>query len=80
MSRILHDTARAAAHPGLATVLVTVLMTVLLTLPVLPAWPVTHPSVPCSTLTVTIATRAEIPAGTSVRALQDGRNYPPQCR
>ena len=35
---------------------------------------------PCSTLTVTIADRADIPSGVSVRQLQDALNYPDRCR
>lgn len=35
---------------------------------------------PCSTLTVTVADRAGIPSGVSVRQLQEGLNYPALCR
>lgn len=35
---------------------------------------------PCSTLTTTIATRADIPSGVSVRQLQEGFSYPDLCR
>lgn len=35
---------------------------------------------PCSTLTVTISHVADIPSGLSIRALQEGLNYPPRCR
>jgi hypothetical protein len=35
---------------------------------------------PCSTLTTTIAHRADIPSGVSVRQLQEGLNYPDLCR
>ncbi len=34
----------------------------------------------CAALTVTIAQIADIPSGVSVRALQEGRVYPPRCR
>lgn len=34
----------------------------------------------CASLTVTIERVADIPSGVSVRALQEGRNYPPRCR
>ena len=39
-----------------------------------------HAPETCARLTVTIATVAKIPSGVSVRALQEGRIYPPRCR
>lgn len=34
----------------------------------------------CPSLTITIEHVADIPSGVSVRALQEGRIYPPRCR
>ena len=35
---------------------------------------------PCSTLTVTIPDRADVPSGVSVRELMEGLIYPDLCR
>ena len=47
-------------------------------MPVTPALSSRHPG--CAALTVTIARVVDIPSGVSVRALQEGRVYPPRCR
>jgi|1186.fasta_scaffold629794_1 hypothetical protein len=46
----------------------------------LPAHADPHVDPSCATLTVTIRTVADVPSGLSVRALQEGRLYPPRCR
>jgi hypothetical protein len=47
-------------------------------IPATPAMPSRHHG--CAALTITIARVADIPSGVSVRALQEGRVYPPRCR
>jgi hypothetical protein len=54
---------------------------VALSLVVMPATPaVSSRHHGCAALTVTIARVADIPSGVSLRALQEGRVYPPRCR
>ena len=72
MSRTAHTLAQTAARLGVLSLLMASLAA--------PASATEHPRVPCSGLTVTIASIADIPTGLTVRALQEGLNYPKGCR
>ncbi|MGZ4591503.1 MAG: hypothetical protein ACXV4A_06460 [Actinomycetes bacterium] len=62
------------------SIVTTALLTAALVAATAPAHAGVRIDPPCSTLTVTIADRADIPSGVSVRELMEGLIYPDLCR